>query len=434
MKVQAKVEIQRRFDWFYFVIAEFSLCNLGNYAVLAILSIYFVHSLNLPAAQAGGLMLFTSLSSRLSRVFLAPLIDRFPVRQSTFMALFLASVGYLGMSVVRTPLLVLLMLLIAGVGHSTNTLLVKTMTAQAKSSGKPRQSPFLRYASLTIGVNLAAAVGSVLGSILLFRWSPAGVFLIAAVTYGLSGFIAMLIPASEVESNPRRPKWGIALRLSLRLPALWRAILFAFMGWFLYTQSYASLPLFISEAVHRPELLGSVFALNAILVVAGQLPVSKTILYLRLPTSQSVLLAFLAFACGFALLWFFPGWQIVYAAVTLWTLGEMLLMPALDTLVAEGALVEHKQVAFAVYSVAVGLGEGLGNLFGVSLVGFLLKSGNVSYLYTLLTGAALGAMVVTVFAASRKESMILRLLNGQPLRPTGHTQLLHPEPAPSEKL
>lgn len=407
-----------RFDWFHIVTAEFSLCNLGNYAVMAILSIYFVHSLNLTAAQAGGLMLFTSFSFRFSRVFLAPLVDGLPIRLSAFMSLFLSGLGYLGLSVTRTPLLVVLLLFITGAGYSTNALLVKTIAAQAKSSDSSGQSLFLRYTSLTIGVNLAAAAGSVVGSAVFFRWSPAAVFLIAAIVYGLSGCIALLIPISETGNNTQRPKWGTALRLSLRLPALWRALLFTGMGWFLYTQSYASLPLFVSDGVHRPDLLGSVFALNAIFIVVGQLPVSKTILYLRLPPSQSVLLAFLAFACGFALMWLFPGWQIIYAAVVLWTLGEMLLMPSLDTLIAKGALVEHTQVAFVVYSVAIGIGEGLGNLFGVSLADFLLKSGNFSYLYMLLTVAALGATIVTVFAAGRKESMILRLINGQPVRPT----------------
>ncbi len=403
------VESGRRFDWFHVVIAEFSLSNLGNYAVMAILAIYFVHTLKLPAAQAGGLMLFTAFSFRFSRVFLAPLVDRFPMRLSAFMSLSLTSVSYLGMMVVRTPLLLLLILLITGAGYSTNALLVKTIAARAQSSDKPGRSIFLRYTSLTIGVNLAAAVGSLLGSALFFRWSPASVFLIAALAYGLSACFALMIPTSEAGSHLRSSKWGTALRLSLRLPALWRALLFTCMGWFLYTQSYASLPLFISDAVHRPDLLGSVFVLNAVLIVAGQLPVSKAIIYLRLSSSQPVLLAFLAFACGFALLWLFPGWQIVYAAVALWSLGEMLLMPTLDTLVAEGALVEHKQVAFVMYSVAIGTGEGLGNLFGVSLAGFLLKSGNFGYLYTLLTVGALGAMLVTLFAAWRRESMILRL-------------------------
>lgn len=108
------------------------------------------------------------------------------------------------------------------------------------------------YASLTTGVNVSAAVGSVVGRALLLHWSASSVFLLAAIIYGLSGLITMLLPSSQqVES--RRLKWGTGLQLSLRLPTLWRAMLSTSLGWFLYTQSYASLPLFVNAGVHRSD-------------------------------------------------------------------------------------------------------------------------------------------------------------------------------------
>src|SRR5205085_2883671 len=130
-------------------------------------------------------------------------------RLAMFMSLYLTSAGYLGMTFIRIPLLVPLLLFIIGVGHSTNGLLVKTLAAQAKSQGNGNSSPFLRYASLTTGVNLAAAIGSILGGTLLFHWGAASVFLIAAITYAVSGLIAMGIPAAEVGDAPR-PNWGVA--------------------------------------------------------------------------------------------------------------------------------------------------------------------------------------------------------------------------------
>ena len=112
----------------------------------------------------------------------------------------------------------------------------------AKSSGGSDSSLFLRYTFLTIGANLAAASESVLGSAVFFRWSPVGVILLAATTYSLSGCITLLMPASEAGDQPERPRWGTALRLSLRPPALWRAMLFTCMGWFLSWLQRISVP------------------------------------------------------------------------------------------------------------------------------------------------------------------------------------------------
>lgn len=443
MQVQAQVKKPARFNWFSLVIAEYSTCTLGHFAVMAILSLYFIQSLKLPAAQAGWLMLFTSLSFRLSRIFIAPLVSRLPVRQATFLALFLAALGYVGMAFVRIPILIMPVLLVVGIGHGTNTLLVKVMAANAGSQKKTEdetkknKSPFLRYASLTTGINISAAVGSFVGSTLLYRTSASGVFLMAAIVYTLAGLIAMWIPSQEAGAM-QAPDWGKGLKLSLGMPALRRAMLFGFFGWFMYTQSYASLPLFISDAVHRPDLLGTVFVVNAVLVVVAQLPISHLIMRLRIPTSQIVVLAFLTFGLGFALLWLFPAWQTVYIAVVFWTLAEILIMPALDTLVAEGAPKDYKQTAFTVNSVAVGLGEGIGNFAGVSIAGFFLVTGGLQNLYLLLAASAILAVVLALFVGNRRESMLHRLLRGQSLIPTWQTETLQPlqlEPASrSEKL
>lgn len=394
MQPKIPIRIQWRRDWFTFVVAEYSICNLGHFAVMAILSLFLIHSLHLPAAQAGGVLLFSSLSFRLSRVFIAPFINRLPNRQATYLALFLTSLGYLGLSFVKTLLLVMSLLLVVGVGHGTNSLLVKTMTANSKAkANKNDKAIFMRYSLLTTGINVAAAVGSLVGSALLIHSSASSVFFLASAMYALSGVIAFGIPSQE-GGQSQQTNWSAGLLMSLRVPALWHAMLVAALGWFLYTQSYASLPLFVSDGIHRGDLLGTIFALNAVLVVIGQLPISKTIARLRLPTTRCIFLAFLLFAAGFTLLWLVPYWPVVYGAVTLWTLAEMLLMPGLDTLVAEGALVEHKRMAFILNSIAVSIGEGLGNMVGVFLAGWSLKIGNPNVLYAILALSAFAALII----------------------------------------
>src|SRR5436305_11052215 len=433
MQVQAKIGIRERFDPFYLLITSFSVCSLGNYAVMTILALYFVQDLQLAATQAGALLLFTSLSFRLSRLFIAPVVDRIPLRLAIVLALFLTSVGYVGLTTVRIPLLVILLLFIIGLGHSSTVLLVKLLVSQAQSTGNASDSQFSRYAALTTGVNIAAAVGSSIGGLLLVRWGAGGVFFVAASSYAIAGLLAFWIPVMEMRKSEQPINWILALRLTLKQPAIWRVMLFTVLAFFLYTQSYASLPIFISGALHRPELLSSTFALNAVLVVVGQLPISRLVLYLRIPLSQLVTLAFVAFAVCFALLPLFPGVVIIYVAVAFWTLAEMLMLPALDALVAEGALVEYRQAAFALDIITVAIGEGVGNLFGVSLGSALLQSGNFSQLYTILAFGALGAAVVTIFVAKRNESIVLRLLNGQSPIPTGQTQLLMVQPGLMEK-
>src|SRR5437868_15533394 len=103
-----------RVHWFATVIAEYTICNLGHFAVMAILSLYLVRTLELVPAQAASVMLATSLSFRLSRLLTAPLVARMPTRQALCLALCSTGVGYLGLALVRVPLAALALLLIVG--------------------------------------------------------------------------------------------------------------------------------------------------------------------------------------------------------------------------------------------------------------------------------------------------------------------------------
>src|SRR5437660_895847 len=101
---------QRPAAWFLFLLGEWSVANIGYFAVLSILSIYFLQSLGLPPGQAAGLMLLNSVSFRLNRIFLAPVIDRLVPRMAIFLALCIGGLGYLGMALTTSPLLIMILL------------------------------------------------------------------------------------------------------------------------------------------------------------------------------------------------------------------------------------------------------------------------------------------------------------------------------------
>jgi len=414
--------------WFSFVLVEYNLSYLGYFAVMATLALYFVSGLHLQAALAGGMMLFTSLSFRFARVFVAPLIDRFPARRTACVSLCLASLGYFALAWTDTLLFVIPLFFLIGLGHGINSLLVKTLTSySSRTSIHEQRSAFLGYVYLAAGVNLMTALGSVLGSMVMLYLSFHSVFLCASSLYALAAIIAIFLPPLPVEASAQR--WRASVRLSWHHLPLRRAMIATFLGWFLYTQYYTSLPLFVSVGLHRPDLLSSVFGVNAILIVA-QIPFGKLLLSHRLPVSQAVLLAFVSFAGGYGLLWLFPVWQMLYPAVIVWTLGELLLIPALDTQVAEGARSQQRQIAFTLNSMVIGLGEGLGNLAGLSIMGWLLPSGGVPFFYCLLVVVALGAIGIVTLIGNPRESLIIRKVRGLSWIPTGQTNALPPLSSP----
>jgi MFS family permease len=386
-RVWPRPALRPRSLWLGAVLAQWCTVNVGYFAVLAVLSLYLVDTLRLPPDQAGLLLLLSSLPYRLARVFLVPLLERVSPRVTMVASLGASCVGCLGLALTQAVPAVAGLLVLTGAGYGTNALAVKTLAAHAKSQGP---SPLMRYASLSTGVNLAAAVGPLVGNALFLHRGAGAVFLLAAATYGLAAVIAAGMPDVPSDTVPPR-RWLTGLRASLRTAAVRRSVVFTVLGFFLYTQLYATLPLFAHTTLGAPALIGSFFGLNAVLVLVGQLPLSHLTERWSLSTTRVIQAAFAAFAGGFAVLSAWPHWTVVYAAVALWTLGEMLLMPVLDTIVAEGVPPEDRVMAFALTGGAAGVGAGLGNMAGVTLAGWLLKAGTPHHLYALLAAIAAAA-------------------------------------------
>lgn len=374
------------------LLAEWTVCNVGQWAVVATLSLYLLDVLDLPAGQAASLLLFASLAFRLTRFFLAPVMDRLPARTALLTSVGLTAAGYLGLAATSGPLPLLVLLPVIGAGYGTNSLIVKALAAEGRAGG---DRALLRYASINTGLNVAAAVGPWLGNVLFFETSPRHVFLMAAATSAAAGLLALRQPATAWR-RAGDVSWLAGLRTSLSIPELRDAALLLAMGFFLYSQLFATLPVVTKDLLGTPHLLGTFFAVNAVLVICLQLPVSRLSLRRGLGHRQLIPGGYVLYAAGFALLWAAPTWQAAYAAVALWTLGEMVLVPSVDVMVASSVPRELRLIGFSLTAVAMAVGEGAGSFFGVSLAGRLGPSGDLRHLYAVFAVVALLALGVAV--------------------------------------
>lgn len=217
----------------------------------------------------------------------------------------------------------------------------------------------------------------------------------------LAGVLALLFPEVELPTTARRGNWMRMLISVWRFPVARQCLLFIFLAIFLYAQLFATLPLVSQFLLHRSDLLASFLVLNALIVVVAQLPCTRLIISLGFAPKQLLALSFLLYASGFLLVWLLPYWQTVYAAVILWTAGEMLLSPSLDTMMVGGVPKEFRVICFTLEIGASALGEGLGSLVGVWLAGSLIPAGQLRQLYLILTVIALLTLAASLLVSQR---------------------------------
>jgi len=364
---------------------QWTITNIGYYGMLSVLPVYLLHALRLSPGLAGALMLLTSVSFRLNRILLAPVVDKIPAHRAMTLSLAVGAAGYLGLAVTHSVLAVALLIPVIGTGGSVNTLAVKVLAAglrrPASSTG---QAPLMRFSSLATGLNAAAAIGPLLASVLYLHGAAGSVFGLAALGYGAGAALSLRLrrlPEASAVGSSSSSGWLRGMLAALAARPTRRVVVLAVFGYVLYAPLYAVLPLFVRAGLHAPALAGTFFAVNALLVIFGQLPVSQLLVRSGAGMPAVIVAGFACFGVGFTILWLWPHVPTAFAAVGCWTFGEMLVMPSLDAWMAQVAPEQDRVFCFALIGGAMSAGDAVGGAAGVGVAGWLAERGQVHEIY-----------------------------------------------------
>ncbi|WP_276354219.1 MFS transporter [Cohnella caldifontis] len=276
------------------------------------------------------------------------------------------------------------------------------------------------FALMHTGFNVGAAVGPILG-MLMFRWNPTVVFLIAAfsflvnvllVSFKLPETAPLVLTRRSGGGNVRTgrtdngQKGGLRpLFTSERL--LLSVTLLTLPVSFLYALAETALPIHLGTRFAHPEnIFPSMIAFNGLAVIALQIWIAR-----RTEGFRSYAVVGGSYLC-FAVVALGYGYSSVllalFAAEFVFTIGEMLNGPHLQKVISLMAAEEKRGYYFAVFGASRLLGQGIGPMLG----GLALAWTNGETLFALLAALLLVAGFAQ-FRVMRKEE---RARNGAGMR------------------
>jgi MFS family permease len=255
-----------------------------------------------------------------------------------------------------------------------------------------RKSAFaLSRLSANLGMSVGPAIGGIL-AVYSFRW----LFLVDGATSILAGLVLVLAPWRDMSQiKSQEPQWEDAEDLGREIeadgttplaPLHPAADLQAFrngrMLYFLaalipvqlvFFQFTSTLPLFLVHNLRFPEsIYGTIFTVNTLLIVALEVPLNSAMAHWS--HRRTLTLGALLYAVGFgsyALVGIAPFGKTagVFAAVVVWTFGEMIMMPGSSAYAAEIAPPERRGEYMGLYTMSFNVGFSVGPLLGASLLG-----------------------------------------------------------------
>jgi MFS family permease len=231
------------------------------------------------------------------------------------------------------------------------------------------------FAVIRFAINLGMSIGPAVGGLLVIA-SYRALFYIDGATSIAAG---ALLTAARWSDEPEAPALvgAIASDASSAAPsempvAMARASRRAFARFLLaslllavvFFQFDSSLPLFVVRELHATEsFYGALIAINAIIIIFTEIPLNMKMEAWSHPRSMALGAGFCA--VGFGVLALAKSLPLVVASVPLWTVGEMIVLPATSAFVADLAPPGRSGSYLGLSTTAFGLGFALGPFLGI---------------------------------------------------------------------
>ncbi len=381
------------------IIVNSALTNFGFFVITPYLMLHFTHALGLGAAVVGTVLALRQFSQQAGNLLSGAWADRVGYRRSMLIGYSVRGVGFAAMGFAPSLPVLLAMALMAGAGGA-----LFDAPGRAALTRLSRGDEVLRSFALSAALaNVGAMLGPLAGLVILDAAGWPAVALTAGGMFIATGvYTARAMPRHVLAAPAHAPPTRLPLReITGNRPFLLLSSLLVGY-WFLATQPNVTLPLYVARLAGSLTPVGTLLAINSGLAIAVQYPLLR---WLELRRAMGVALgpALGAIALGFAVMALsgsFPGWVV---AICLYSLGNMIMSPAINALTAQLAPASKLGSYFGFASLAVALGGGLGSVLGGGLYDAAVARHAPGQVW--LVFAALAVAVGVGISALRREGL-----------------------------
>jgi MFS family permease len=368
--------------------------RLGNF--LQIYLVFYLTQKGFSETAAGVALGAYGVGSVVGVIVGGAISDRFGYRWTIVVSM--AGAGLLTVSLVHLGSLWLVVLVAAVVGllaqayRPASSVLLVELT--------PQKQHVMVFAVYRLAFNLGTTAGPLLGALLII-YSYDLMFYIDAATSVLFALFALSLPhrvksaSGDDDAEGSRKSYLSVLgdrKFTLFMLAL-------FLNGIVYIQHIAVLPLQLTADGHQPGLYAALLSLNAVLVIALELPFTKFVQ--RMPNRLAVAVGIGLVGVGMNLYLAGPLVAMFVVATVVWTLGEIVGTPTASAYPGQVAPPGLRGRYIAATAFAMQIGYAAGPVLGVAL--WTVWQDGVWWGSTILTGMAVAAALIGMTGAPKAD-------------------------------
>ncbi len=340
---------------FWVVVGASFVDHLGGALLFTFFSLYVTKHFGVGMTEVGILFAIFSISEFFGSMFGGALTDQIGRKSVIIIGLVVSALTSLGMGLVDKLELFYVLAVVTGLfadmaGPAHQAMLTDLLPEDKRADG---------FGIMRVVMNLSVVIGPAIGGflaarsyLLLFSTDAVSSVLTAIAFYFL---VAETMPkAKTVEEEENKPSFADSFRGYLIV--LKDRAFIVFMGMsmivtIVYVQMYGSLPVFLRDVHNVPEAgFGMIMSLNAAMVVLMQFAITRKIG--DKPPMLMMALGALIYAVGFAMYGFVGEYAMFMVAMAIITVGEMIVTPVAQALVAKFSPEDMRGRYMAVFGIS----------------------------------------------------------------------------------
>lgn len=359
--IQKAVGLYREYPRAFWMMALATLIDhIGGYLLFPFFALYLTSRFGVSMAQVGVLFAVYSVSSMVGSTLGGGLADHFGRKRMILFGLIFSSLSALSMGLVDKFSAFFLLAVSVGVLSDVAGPAHQAMVADLLPEAKRADG----YGIIRIAFNISAVIGPAIGGLLAAR-SYLYLFIAdAAISILTAIFVAVVLPETKpaAQVHEERPSllrtmggYGKVVRDSAFMFFLGAVVLQVFA----YANMNTTLGVFLrDERGASTEIYGLLLSMNAIMVVLLQFPITRRIE--GLPPMLMMAAGTVLYAIGFGMFGFAAATGMFVVAMVLITIGEMIVAPVAQAVVATFAPEDMRGRYMAVSGLAWGIPFGIG--------------------------------------------------------------------------
>ncbi|MFQ5942693.1 MAG: MDR family MFS transporter [Anaerolineales bacterium] len=379
--------------------------QVGGALLYPFFALYFTNRFGVGMTAVGALFALYAVSSMAGQLIGGAISDRFGRRSMLTFSLITTSTSALLIGVAESLVVVYVLVLMVGLLAETGQPARQAIVADLLPEEKRAEG----YAVMRVVFNLAVAIGPAIGGLVVSHS-----YLALFVTDAIISLMAALIvwwalpetKPADVESEGERGDsselggYGTVLRDRPFILFLCAGMLISLVGMNLFT----TLGVYLRGAYGVPERsYGLLLSMNALLVVAFQIPIGRRVE--RYPPMIAMAVGSVIYGFGFGMFAFVKTSFLFIAAMVVLTLGQMVIGPVSQSLVARFAPEDMRGRYMAIY----GISWAAPMAFGPLLAGLVMDNSDPRLLYWIsgLLGLLAAAAYVGLHIQMREEPAVV---------------------------